>query len=298
MRRAFLTVATLGLVGLACSTGGLDTPTEAPKPTEVPSAKVITAEPTKTPLLAPTRIASPIPTRKLEAKPKPTSTQSPANNPTATRPPGDDPTESVPGAILRYLALGDSYTIGQSVDVADRWPNQLVRRLRQEDVTIADPVIVARTGWTTGELARAIAEADLEGTFDIVTLLIGVNNQFRGLNVEQFQMEFADLLDQAIAFAGGRPSAVIIVSIPDWGVTPFARSFDGSKIAQEIDLFNRVKLEETKKADAVYIDITGISRRADSQPDLIASDGLHPSAVMYSEWVNRILPAARAVISN
>jgi lysophospholipase L1-like esterase len=192
---------------------------------------------------------------------------------------------------LTYLALGDSYTIGESVKPELRWPNQLVARLRARDLNVADPVIVAKTGWTTDELAAAIdARSELANQrFDLVTLLIGVNNQYRGRNVEEYRRQFTQLLKRAIDFAGGKPSHVIVLSIPDWGVTPFAEGRDRAQIAREIDAFNHVNQEETLLAGARYVDITPVSR---DQPSLVAEDSLHPSGDMYRFWANLALPEA------
>lgn len=185
----------------------------------------------------------------------------------------------------RYLALGDSYTIGESVAESERWPNQLARALK-----IAQPQIIAKTGWTTDELNAAIDAADPKGTFDLVTLLIGVNNQYRGRDAEQYRREFAALLQRAIGFAGGDAKKVIVVSIPDWGVTPFAESRDRAKIAGEIDRFNAINREEAKKAGARYVDVTPTSRGGDAA--LVAEDKLHPSAKQYAAWAALILPQA------
>ena len=193
---------------------------------------------------------------------------------------------------LRYLALGDSYTIGESVDVSERWPVQLVSRLRSAGVSIAEPEIIARTGWTTSELAAGIEMAAPQGPFDLVTLSIGVNNQFRGLDIDQYRNEFAALLQWSVSLAGDKPTQVIVVSIPDYGVTPFGIQFGRDRIAQEIDLYNMIKEEETGRVGATYIDITGISRRVDTEPELVAPDGLHPSGEMYLQWVELVLPAA------
>jgi lysophospholipase L1-like esterase len=185
----------------------------------------------------------------------------------------------------RTLALGDSYTIGESVPEAERFPNQLARQLG-----IAAPQIIAKTGWTTDELNVAIDAANVTGTYDLVTLLIGVNNQYRGRDAEEYRREFAALLQRAIAFAGGDPGKVIVVSIPDWGVTPFAEGRDRAKIAAEIDRYNAINREEAQRAGARYADITPISRRND--PALVAPDGLHPSGKQYGEWVRVIRGAA------
>ena len=191
----------------------------------------------------------------------------------------------------RYLALGDSYTIGESVREADRWPNQLARA-----IGIAQPEIIAKTGWTTDELSAAIDKADPKGPYDLVTLLIGVNNQYRGRDAEQYRKEFVALLNRSIAFAGGNASHVVVVSIPDWGVTPFAANRDRAKIGSEIDHFNAINREETLKAKAHYADITPISRRAASEADLVAADGLHPSGKMYTAWLTMITPEAKRAL--
>lgn len=193
---------------------------------------------------------------------------------------------------MRYLALGDSYTIGESVAVKERWPVQLVAMLRAQGFQFDDPQIIATTGWTTDELNAGIDRAKLQGTYDLVSLLIGVNNQYRGRDVNNYRAEFAALLKRAIDFAGGKSSRVLVLSIPDWGVTPFARGNDRAKIAREIDAFNAVNREETIRAGARYVDITPESRDAISDAALIALDGLHPSGKMYGEWARLALPAA------
>jgi lysophospholipase L1-like esterase len=186
----------------------------------------------------------------------------------------------------RYFAIGDSYTIGESVTAAERFPHQLAREL-----DLPEPLIVAKTGWTTDELSNALDTIRVAGPYDLVTLLIGVNNQYRGRDAEQYRVEFAELLRRAINFAGDNPKKVIVVSIPDWGVTPFAEGRDRAKIAAEIDRYNAINREEAAKAGARYVDITPISRGND--PALVAGDGLHPSAKQYTEWVKLILPEAR-----
>jgi lysophospholipase L1-like esterase len=186
----------------------------------------------------------------------------------------------------RYLALGDSYTIGESVAESERFPVQLARELG-----LGDPQIIARTGWTTDELNAAIDSASPVGPFELVTLLIGVNNQYRGRDAEQYRGELAALLQRAIGVAGGNARNVIVVSIPDWGVTPFAEGRDRAKIASEIDRYNAINREEASRAGARYVDITPVSRGTDAA--LVAGDGLHPSGKQYSEWVKLIAPVAR-----
>ncbi|HVT05159.1 MAG TPA: SGNH/GDSL hydrolase family protein [Thermoanaerobaculia bacterium] len=192
----------------------------------------------------------------------------------------------------RFLALGDSYTIGESVDPVDRWPVQVAAALRAKGLRLEEPEIIARTGWTTDELDKAISAAEPRGTWDLVTLLIGVNNQYRGRGLEEYQNQFRGLLNRAIHFAGGVPSRVVIVSIPDWGATPFAAGRDSGKIAREIDAFNNIARGEAMKVGARFVDITPISRRASTEPALVAHDKLHPSGEMYRAWVLLIIPAA------
>jgi lysophospholipase L1-like esterase len=193
------------------------------------------------------------------------------------------------------LCLGDSYTIGERVPETDRFPVQLVKMLHEKNKNFADPVITARTGWTTDELITAIKERNLQGTFDYVTLLIGVNNQYRGYSTDIYRKEFKELLQTAINYAGGNTAHVIVISIPDWGVTPFASNEgrDKSKVASEIDLYNSINKEETLNARAQYADITAISRQAATNQTLLAGDGLHPSGKMYTLWCEQILPLVK-----
>lgn len=198
---------------------------------------------------------------------------------------------------LSYLALGDSYTIGESVAEAERWPVQLVARLRAEGLPIADPQIVAQTGWTTAELMAGIETAVFHPPYHLVTLLIGVNNQYRGRAQAEYREQFAALLQQAIQFASNDPGRVIVLSIPDWGVTPFAADRDRQQIGAEIDAFNAINRDETARAGAHYVDITPISRRAKDRLDYTAVDNLHPAGQMYTAWVELLLPTARAALA-
>jgi lysophospholipase L1-like esterase len=198
--------------------------------------------------------------------------------------------------MKQFLALGDSYTIGEGVAEHGRWPVQLAEALRREGFAITDPRIIAKTGWTTGELAAAIDAAEpLGDDWGLVTLLIGVNNQYRGEHIDDYGREFTALLDRAIAYAGGRASRVLVLSIPDWGVTPFAQreGRDPRQIAHEIDLFNSTAHAVCDNRGVTLIDITAISRRHGGEPDMLAADDLHPSAVMYGLWTGAILPVAR-----
>jgi lysophospholipase L1-like esterase len=192
---------------------------------------------------------------------------------------------------IRYLALGDSYTIGESVDETERWPNQLAEMLRADGVS-AEVTIIARTGWTTSELWEVIQARQIEPSYELVSLLIGVNNQYRGYDINEYREQFVFLLIKSIEYAGGNPKRVIVLSIPDWGVTPFANGQGGDRIARDIDAFNAVNREETEKAGAQYVNITPISREAEHDTTLIAGDGLHPSGKMYLEWAKLAYPVA------
>ena len=197
---------------------------------------------------------------------------------------------------IRYLALGDSYTIGESVSEDERWPNQLAGLLNTDEISI-EVTIIARTGWTTDELWNGIQAVKIEPPYDLVSLLIGVNNQYRGLDIQEYRQGFVLLLNKAIEYAGGDPDRVIVLSVPDWGATPFAAGQDSKKIAMEIDQFNSVNEEESKKAGVHYVDVTPISREAVRDVALIASDGLHPSGKMYNEWARLAYPEALQVLN-
>jgi len=198
--------------------------------------------------------------------------------------------------MLRYLALGDSYTIGEGVAPAGRWPMQLAARLREEGVPLDEPQIIATTGWTTDELSAAMDAASFSPPYDLVSLLIGVNNQYRGRGADDYREEFRGLLGRAIALAGANPHHVLVLSIPDWGVTPFARASDRdvARIAAELDIYNAIAREETQRAQAHWVDITPASRQ---HPDLLAEDGLHPAAEQYTLWAQQALPAAKATLA-
>ena len=198
--------------------------------------------------------------------------------------------------MKRFLALGDSYTIGEGVAEQGRWPLQLATALRREGVAIGEVRIIATTGWTTGELSAAMDAAEpLGDDWDLVTLLIGVNNQYRGLALADYRVEFGALLDRAITCAGGRASRVLVLSIPDWGVTPFARNEgrDPPIIGNAIDAFNSAAREACDNRGVEFIDITAISRRHGAEPAMLAQDGLHPSADMHGLWAGLALHAAR-----
>ena len=190
-----------------------------------------------------------------------------------------------------YLALGDSYTIGESVSEAERWPNQLAELLQAAGVAL-EVTIIAHTGWTTDELWRGMQVAKLEPPYDLVSLLIGVNNQYRRYDINEYHEQFVFLLNKSIEHAGGNQNRVIVLSIPDWGVTPFASGHDRGQIAKEINEFNLVNREESEKAGVHYVDVMPSSREARNDISLVASDGLHPSGKMYSEWARLAYPEA------
>ena len=218
------------------------------------------------------------------------------NETTMTNPNTPMEEDTIQPGTYRYLALGDSYTIGHAVNIDQRWPVQLVDSLRKAAIDISGVEIIAQTGWTTAQLIRGIEMENPQGPYNMVSLLIGVNNQYRKQDTAIYRAEFRELLQKAVVFANDIPEHVMVVSIPDYGVTPFAQDLDTEKISAEIDMFNAINFEETMRMQVEYIDITPISRRAEDEPDLIAGDGLHPSGKMYSEWVKIIYPVAYEVI--
>jgi lysophospholipase L1-like esterase len=197
---------------------------------------------------------------------------------------------------LSYLALGDSYTIGEGVGEPERWPVQLSQILRFHGTDVAPPRIIAKTGWTTTELLEAIDDADVSGQWDLVTLLAGVNDQYRGYGVEAYRASFSDLLRRAAGFAK-LPKRLVVLSIPDWGVTPFAEGRDRAAIGRELDSFNHVAASLATGAGAAFVDITPLTRLAATDASLLVSDGLHPSGIMYRMWVERVLPVAARALS-
>lgn len=200
---------------------------------------------------------------------------------------------------VRYLALGDSYTIGEGIDADGRWPVQLARALREGGVALDDPEIIAATGWTTDELSAAIDVAQPPAGSDLVSLLVGVNNQYRGRDVAEYRAQFEALLARATALAGDRPGRVLVLSIPDWGVTPFAIASgrDRDRIARELDAFNAAAQAACAAHGIAFVDITAASRAHGGEPAMLADDGLHPSAAMYAQWTRLALPVARRLLS-
>jgi lysophospholipase L1-like esterase len=192
-------------------------------------------------------------------------------------------------SIKSYLALGDSYTIGESVDEKDRWPVQLVKALNGKGYNYSSPKIIAKTGWTTDELKAAIEKEEIKDTFDLVSICIGVNNQYRGRDVENFRTEFKELLQMSIKFSGNKVENVFVLSIPDWGKTPFAEGRERDKIEKEIELYNKVKKEECHKANVAFVEITQLTQNLGDDSSLLAKDGLHYSGKMHQLWVDEVI---------
>ncbi|MFK7813497.1 MAG: SGNH/GDSL hydrolase family protein [Maribacter sp.] len=189
---------------------------------------------------------------------------------------------------LSFLALGDSYTAGTSEVYKFCWPLQLKEKLGKKKVLLKEPKIIAGAGWTTTKLIEELDTENLPPTYDLVSLLIGVNNQYRNQSITEFQKDFTTLLNRSIALAKNDASNVFVLSIPDWSVTPFAKSKDREKIAKEIKAYNTIIEKETKKRAILYIDITKSSKEAFFDNSLIAKDSLHPSRKMYKVWVKKI----------
>lgn len=187
-----------------------------------------------------------------------------------------------------YLALGDSYTIGESVQESDRWPNQLAEVLKGTSLEVETVTIIAKTGWTTAELINGIESKKNTNQYDLVSLLIGVNNQYRGQSLERFETELIQLIKTALKYSKNGAQGVFLVSIPDWGVTPFAKDRDVKKIALEIQAFNKVIQKQANEFKLPFIDITYISKEAKTDLSLLAPDELHPSGKMYNFWVQKI----------
>ena len=201
------------------------------------------------------------------------------------------------GMKYSYLALGDSYTIGEQVLPEENFPHQTVALLQQQAIEVDALQIIAQTGWTTDELDAAITAATVAGQFDIVSLLIGVNNQYRGRSVSNFKIEFEQLLQRAVQFAANKPNHVFVVSIPDWGVTPFAAGRDSKQIAAEIDAYNKTCEVEAKQCGVHFINITASQRADGSKDEFLAQDKLHPSGKEYAKWAKQLSAAIKNEIS-
>jgi len=197
-----------------------------------------------------------------------------------------------------YLALGDSYTIGESVAVDQRWPVQLVSMLRARGLRLDDPQIIAVTGWTTDELETGMQQAGLERCYSLVSLSIGVNNQYRQRDLQNFRQEYDRLLQRAIDLAGGNKQRVFVLSIPDWSVTPFAES-TGRNLDQEAAAladYNQAKREITEASGVVYFDITPSTQMAANDTSLLTADGLHPSGKLYTLWIEKLIDKVQAML--
>jgi lysophospholipase L1-like esterase len=197
---------------------------------------------------------------------------------------------------MNYLALGDSYTIGEGVLLAESYPYQTVQLLRNKKVNIAAPEIIAKTGWTTDELDASISKTTLLPHYEIVSLLIGVNNQYRGRSVKEFETEFSHLLQLALKFANNNSNRVFVLSIPDWGVTPFAANSDANEVAEKIKLYNEVCKNTAQQFNCHFIDITTEQIVNGHKEAYLAADGLHPSGLEYSNWSNKLAAAIESTL--
>ena len=201
---------------------------------------------------------------------------------------------------VSYLALGDSYTIGEMVSADQNYPNQVTQYLRSRGRQIITPQIIARTGWTTEDLLQAINASQIHASFSLVTLLIGVNNQYQGGSISTFNIQFTELVNEAISFSGNHPNHVVVLSIPDWGVSPFAISngVDSQKVGQQIDLFNQAAKEISDSLHVNYLDITPFTLDMGRDPSLVAADGLHPSGKEYAIWTSSLGPLMDSLLSH
>jgi len=190
---------------------------------------------------------------------------------------------------VSYLALGDSYTYGVGVPENMSYPNQLASLLRGQNYFAANPVVIARFGWTAGDLLNGIAASNITGKFDFVTILIGVNDQNKGTNTVTYTQQLNQLLNVAAAYVHGYVNRVFVISIPDWSVTPYAANMDKAQIAAGVALFNAINQEQCKKFGANYLDVSALSELAGTDATLTSTDGLHPSGKMYGLWVNQFL---------
>jgi lysophospholipase L1-like esterase len=206
------------------------------------------------------------------------------------------PTTPVSDSQKLYLALGDSYTIGQSVSEAERFPAQTVALLKGLRITVAQPNYIAQTGWTTANLQSAISTQNLTPTYDVVSLLIGVNDQYQHMDTAGYAMRFAALLEKAIQLAAGKRGRVFVLSIPDYSVTPFVSATDKARVSAEVDLFNAINQRITASFGVDYTNITPSSRQAQTNPALISMDNLHPSGLEYKKWAEMLLPKMKAVL--
>jgi lysophospholipase L1-like esterase len=214
----------------------------------------------------------------------------------STDTPNNDTTVAT-GSFASYLALGDSYTIGQSVAAGDRFPAQTVALLRQQGKKLNDPIYIAQTGWTTANLLNPIASQNLQPNYDVVSLLIGVNDQYQGVDTATYASRFTQLLEKSIQLAKGMKDHVFVLSIPDYSVTPFVPASSKAQVRKEVDMFNAINKRITAAYGVSYTDITPSSREAETNPSLIAGDGLHPSGLEYKKWAAMLAPKISNVLN-
>lgn len=212
--------------------------------------------------------------------------------------PAASPAAPTPGAAssISFLSLGDSYTIGESVTEPDRWSVQLAQQLRQHGTAVAAPAIIARTGWTTLDLQQAIVATNPTPTYGLVSLLIGVNDQYRGGSAADYRPRLRELLQTATRLAGGRPGRVVVLSIPDWGQTPYAQNRNREQIGQQIDQFNEAARQECRQAGIAYVDITPLTRAAVGDATQFTADGLHYSGPQMAKWAALALPVVQKLL--
>jgi len=196
-----------------------------------------------------------------------------------------------------YLALGDSYTIGQGVPAAERWPVHLARLLAAEGIQVGEPRIIAQTGWTTANLLQQAKAQNLPGGYRLVSLMIGVNNQFQGRSQEEFRTQFRELLALSTEKAQQDPRRVLVLTIPDWGATPFGARYDRPSVSAQVMAFNQVIKEEAAVKGITVVDIYDLSLLVRDSPSLLAPDGLHYSGLMHQQWAQRVLPEAKKVLA-
>ena len=196
----------------------------------------------------------------------------------------------------RLLALGDSYTVGEGLPADQSWPAQLSRALEAEETAVGELQVIARTGWTSEALLSALQEADPQGPYDLVTVMVGVNDQFNSLSIDAYRANLRALIEQAVSLAGGDAARVIVLSIPDWSASPAGAQFAPQRVPVEIARFNQVCQEEAQRAGTRYVDVTPLSLLMSEREEYSAPDGLHPSGEQYRAWVELILPEARAAL--
>ncbi|MBW3128798.1 SGNH/GDSL hydrolase family protein [Hymenobacter profundi] len=212
-------------------------------------------------------------------------------------PPTPMVTPPVSAATISFLSLGDSYTIGEGVSEQARWSVQLAQQLRQRGTEVAPPALIARTGWTTQDLQRAIVASGNQRTYELVSLLIGVNDQYQGQSAADYRPRLRQLLQTATRFAGGRSGRVVVLSIPDWGQTPYAQGRNRTQIGEEIDQFNEVARQECQQAGVAFVDITSLTRSASGDASQFAPDGLHYSGQQMATWAEAALPVVQKVVA-